>query len=165
MPLFDPKISLDKSWKFTPQVLILIILGIIVIFGVLVLVGQLLKIPPPPAQPGPALPTEFIETSYEYISRGTIQSIQLGPDSEEGIVFANLEDPPLLYQLIIDKNTSIIRQEKDIRDPENPSYLHTPISLSDFGENDRVEVVTSEDIKGKSEIKDVIELRLIEKQL
>lgn len=49
---FDPKISLDKSWKFTPQVLILIILGIIVILGILILIW-LKKEAPPPEVPSP----------------------------------------------------------------------------------------------------------------
>jgi len=55
MVFTDPKISLDKSWKFTPQVLILIILGV-VIMGFLVLVWYLIKIPPPPSPISPSVP-------------------------------------------------------------------------------------------------------------
>ena len=47
MAFTDFKISIEKSWDFTRQAAILIILGVVVIFGVLVLVWYLLKVPPP----------------------------------------------------------------------------------------------------------------------
>ena len=46
MKLFNLKISLDKSWKFTPRVFILIIVGIIVILGTFVLVWPKKESPP-----------------------------------------------------------------------------------------------------------------------
>jgi len=56
MEFNSPKISLDKSWKFTPQVLFLIILGIVVILGVLILAWYLIKISPPPPPISPSVP-------------------------------------------------------------------------------------------------------------
>jgi len=60
MKFTDSKISLDKSWKFTPQVLILIILGIFVNLVFSVSIWYSLKtispLPPLTIQP-PALPS------------------------------------------------------------------------------------------------------------
>lgn len=66
MKFTDPKISLDKSWKFTPQVLILIILGIVAILGISIFVLQKKEAPLPEI---PAPPKE--ETREELLERLT----------------------------------------------------------------------------------------------
>ena len=51
----NPKVSLNKSWKFTPHVLVLIIIGIIIILAVVFLIWfWLKKVPPQPEFPPPS---------------------------------------------------------------------------------------------------------------
>jgi len=84
MKFTDFKISIEKSWGFTYQVLVLIILGIAVIAGFLVLIWQLLKAPPPP--PEVPISTPVPETNAQipegpiYGIWGTVASINEQPE-------------------------------------------------------------------------------------
>jgi len=81
---FNPKISLDKSWKFTPRVLILIIIGIIVIFGILILVWQE-KESPQLLQPEEKTPEEILKESLTVPEENRGKVKELPPETIESL--------------------------------------------------------------------------------
>lgn len=117
---FDPKISLDKSWKFTPQVLILIALGIIVIFGAVIFWRQGL-LPEPPEQP-PVSPEE-LSVANPQIPQGPISGINAKiltiEETEDGETKLSLRsDLGKTYSVAINTTTSVFLLSRTFRETE-----------------------------------------------
>ncbi len=81
---FDTKISLEKSWKFTPQVLILVIFGIIVILGVLFLVWPEKEVPQLPQSEGKT-PEEILKESLTVPEENRGRIKELSPEITEAL--------------------------------------------------------------------------------
>ena len=75
MEFINSKISLEKNWKLTPRVWVLIILGIIVILGILILVWPKEEAPPVEINPKEKTMEEILkDLSVPEGKRGTVKA-------------------------------------------------------------------------------------------
>ena len=81
---FDSKISLDKSWKLTPQVSILVIFGIIVILGILFLVWPEKEVAQLPQSEGKT-PEEILKESLTVPEENRGRIKELSPEITEAL--------------------------------------------------------------------------------
>ena len=99
----DSKIPFAKNWKFTPQILILIILGIIVILGISIFVLQQKE--PTVTQPEipslPLSPTEEImkDLTVPEEKRGMIEEVS--PEVIKGLTAPHSKETPPASEEII----------------------------------------------------------------
>ena len=155
MAFTDPKISLDKSWKFTPQVLILIILGIFVILGVLIFGGIIylaiiqeeefpsVEVVTPPKE-------EFVEGIF------SLSATVLSVDVENNFLMVKPVDGEEEVKVIITKDTKLYRLEYP-SESKNPAFFlkRVEITIGDFKKGDHIFIKTNINIAGKKEFNDV----------
>jgi len=141
MAFTDQKISLDKSWKFTPQVLILIILGIFVIFGVLILVGQLLKVSqiPPPEE---SIPESALRQPFFDIN-GIILAVEEKTDDETIVLVRS--DSGQEYRFVVGPETKIFLTSPVIK-PEYIELETEPTDREALRVGQPVYVLTTQDL-------------------
>lgn len=98
--LTDFKIFIDKSWKFTPQVLILIFIGIIAILVVSILAQQLTKtlFIPPEILPPPKEKTILESLTVPKEKRGEIK--KASPEIIESLTNPKRERPAVPKEII-----------------------------------------------------------------
>ncbi|MCH8741377.1 hypothetical protein IH779_00490 [Patescibacteria group bacterium] len=104
----DPKISLEKGWKLTPHVLILIILGIVVILGILILVWP--EKESSQFQPEEKTPEEILKESLTVPEENKGVLKELPPEviedltvPEENIETVKELSPEVIYDLTVPK--------------------------------------------------------------
>ncbi len=114
---FDPKISLDKSWEFTPRVLILIALGIVVILGTIIFwkQGQQLE-QPPVSLKEPSIANPQIPQGSIWGINATIITIEKGKASR--MVLSLRSDLGQIYSANINTDTPIFRLSRTFTETE-----------------------------------------------
>jgi len=118
------KISLEKSWNFNRQVLLLVVLGTIAILGSAILAWQIIRVsfsPPPSPQkistPSPA--AKIPETTEEIFKPGevgeTLKPGEVGeiPVSEKPKLPSGTQEPPGLPPIIFGTSGKIIEVKAD----------------------------------------------------
>jgi len=159
----DFKISIEKSWGFTCQVLILIILGIVAVIGFLVLIWQLLK---PASQPSPAVvspPSAAPKTNMQipegpiYGVLGKITSISeqhqwVGIGEKEEVIAVIVLHWDLLnkdYQFQVNDET-LVNSYTNSSETDLPKLLEENIGWNSLKVDDQVYIDSLLDLMGNN---------------